>query len=388
MSRTRREFMRAALGYGAGALAGTTLVGCASQPQHAPLSGPSRGTSPGAKPVAKSGPLSVLILGGTSFLGPQVVEQAIARGHRVTLFNRGRTNPQLFPNLEKLRGDRDGNLSALQNRRWDAVIDTSGYVPRVVKASAELLAPSVGLYLFVSTMSVYADTSVPGLDETAALATLDDESNEDVRANYGALKVLCEKAAENAMPGRVAQIRPGLIVGPNDPTDRYTYWPVRVARGGNVLAPGDGTDPVQYIDVRDLAAFMVHTLETRLTGACNVTGPAGRLTMAEFLESCRSASESKATFVWAGSAFLDKHKVAAWSDMPVWVPASGDTAGFHRTSSARAIAAGLKFRAPVDTARDTLTWFRSEPADRQATLHAGLKPPREAELLALLQQHK
>lgn len=393
MSRSRREFIRAAVKYGAGAIAGSALVGCATEGQHTvtPKTGseprPSVNPSPGAKSSSKASPLSLLVLGGTSFLGPQIVERAIERGHRVTLFNRGRTNPQLFPDLEKLRGDRDGNLGALQNRRWDAVVDTSGYVPRVVKASAELLAPSVNAYVFISTMSVYADTSVPGMDENAALATLDDPTNEDVRANYGALKALCEKMAEAAMPGRVLNLRPGLIVGPGDVTDRYTYWPVRVARGGDVLAPGDGTDPVQYIDARDLAAFVVHGLEKRLSGTLNVNGPAHWLTMADLLESCRTASNSNAKFVWADTAFLEKQKVAPWSDMPVWVPASGDTAGFHRVSSARAIAAGLTFRSAVDTARDTLTWFKAEPAERQAALRAGLKPAREAELLKLLQHH-
>src|SRR5688572_29497367 len=197
--------------------------------------------------------MRLLVLGGTKFLGRAVVEAAVARGHEPTLFHRGLTNPGLFPDLEHLRGDRDGGLAALQGRTWDAVIDPSGYVPRIVRASAELLADAVEHYTFISSISVYPSFPTPGMDESSPVGTLEDPTVEDVPAHYGPLKALCEQAAEAAMPGRVFHVRAGLIVGPNDPSDRFTYWPVRVAKGGDVLAPGSPERPVQIIDVRDLA---------------------------------------------------------------------------------------------------------------------------------------
>ncbi len=213
----------------------------------------------------------------------------------MTLFNRGKTNPELFPDLEKLRGDRDGELGALVGRAWDAVIDTSGYVPRHVRLSAELLAPSVAHYLFISTISVYRDYSTIGMDETAPIATLADPTTEQVTGEtYGALKALCEKAAEDAMPGRTTVIRPGLIVGPEDRTDRFTYWPVRVERGGEVLSPGTPADPIQFIDVRDLAEFIVVCLENKVLGTFNADAPAGALSMGKLLETCREVSGSGA----------------------------------------------------------------------------------------------
>ncbi|HYG69011.1 MAG TPA: NAD-dependent epimerase/dehydratase family protein, partial [Anaeromyxobacteraceae bacterium] len=234
----------------------------------------------------------ILILGGTGFLGPALVELARPRGHVLTLFNRGKTRPQLFPDVEKLQGDRDGKLDALAGREWDAVIDNSGYVPRHVKLSAELLAPRVKRYLFVSSISVYRDDVPPGSDEDAPLQTIADPANEDVRANYGALKALCEQAAEAAMPGRTAVVRPGLIVGPGDPTDRFTYWPVRLDRGGEVVAPGDGADPTQVIDVRDFAAFMLGLVEGEDTGTYNAVGPTPPRPMKDFVESIRKGAGS------------------------------------------------------------------------------------------------
>jgi 2'-hydroxyisoflavone reductase len=299
----------------------------------------------------------------------------------VTLFNRGRTNPQLFPDVEKLHGDRDGHLEALAGRSWDWVVDTSGYVPRVVRQSAELLAPRVERYLFVSTISVYADTSRPGMDESAPVERLADPATEDVRAHYGALKAACEGVVEAALPGRALSVRPGLIVGPNDPTDRFTYWPVRVARGGEVLAPGDGSDPVQVVDVRDLAAFLVRLLEAGAHGTFNATGPAERLTTRALLEACRAAAASDARFTWVEATFLAAQGVAPWQDLPAWVPASGDSLGFAQIDVRRAIAQGLAFRPIVETARDTLAWWRSLPPERRAAPKAGLSPEREAAVL-------
>ncbi len=342
-----------------------------------------------ARPAAAGGK-RILVLGGTGFLGPALVEAARARGHAVTLFNRGKTHPELFPDVEKLRGDRDGKLDALRGRRWDAVLDTSGYVPRIVRMSAELLAPSVQRYLFVSSISVYPEDVKAGADEAAPVVPLEDPASEDVKKHYGALKAASERAAEAAMPGRVAVIRPGLIVGPGDPTDRFTYWPVRLDRGGlssgadaregDVLAPGDGSDPVQVIDVRDLAAWMVLVAERGDTGTYNAVGPAERLVMRAMLEGVRGAIGSKASLVWVPERFLRDRGVSPWSDLPAWVPASDG--GFASLSNARALAKGLRFRPIGDTARDTLAWWKREPSNAGGKLRAGLAPEREREVLA------
>jgi 2'-hydroxyisoflavone reductase len=362
---------RRGLMMGAAALGSLWAVGCASTKNGG-----------GAPPKKK-----ILILGGTGFLGPALVELAQPRGHTLTLFNRGKTQPHLFPEVEKLQGDRDGDLKALEGRKWDAVIDTSGYVPRIVKASAELLAPNVEQYLFVSTISVYKDLSRTGIDEDAPLATVEDEKTEDISKHYGALKALSEKAAEAAMPGRATIVRPGLIVGPGDPTDRFTYWPVRVARGGEVLAPGDGEDPVQFIDVKDLAAFILGLVERKTTGVFNATGPVNTLTMRGLLEACKQANGGDASFTWVDAAFLEEQKVSPWMNMPVWIPRSdAEAGGIGRVSHARALAQGLTFRPAVDTARDTLAWFKTQPAERQEKLRAGLPPEREREVLTAWHQ--
>lgn len=329
---------------------------------------------------------TILILGGTKFLGPAVVDAATKRGHSVTLFNRGKTDPGRFPNLETLIGDRDGKLQALEGRKWDAVVDTSGYVPRVVSDSCNLLKDNVGHYLFISTLSVYSDNSKPWMDESGPLMTVEDPKNENVRENYGALKALCEQAAEKIMPGRVANIRPGLIVGIDDPSDRFTYWPVRVAKGGDVLAPGTPADPVQFIDVRDLGEWCVKVIEDKTVGVYNAVGPntgaKDEVGMGALLDACNKAGGGKANLVWADADFLAEQKVEAWSDMPVWVPPKGDSAGFARTSCARAIAKGLTFRSTPDTVKSTLDWFRTEPAEHQAKLKSGIDPEREAAVLA------
>jgi 2'-hydroxyisoflavone reductase len=329
---------------------------------------------------------TILILGGTRFLGPAVVDAATRRGHTVTLFNRGKTDPGRFPNLETLLGDRDGNLKALEGRKWDAVVDTSGYKPRVVRDSCNLLKDNVGHYLFISTLSVYSDNSKPWMDESGPLMTVEDPNNENVQENYGALKALCEQAAEKIMPGRVANIRPGLIVGIDDPSDRFTYWPVRVAKGGDVLAPGTPSDPVQFIDVRDLGEWCVRVIEDKTTGVYNAVGPntgaKDEVGMGALLDACNKVGGGKANLVWASADFLAEQKVEAWSDMPVWVPPAGDSAGFARTSCAKAIGKGLTFHPTIDTVKSTLDWFRTEPDEHQAKLKAGLAPEREAEVLA------
>lgn len=361
---------------GAAALGSLWAAGCASTS--------SGGASAQSAPVAKK---KILILGGTGFLGPALVEAAQHRGHTLTLFNRGKTHPGLFPDVEQLHGDRDGNLKALEGHKWDAVIDTSGYVPRLVKASAELLAPNVEQYVFISSISVYKDGIAPGGDENSPVATVEDEKTEDVSQYYGALKALSEKAAQAAMPGRITVVRPGLIVGQGDTTDRFSYWPVRVARGGEVLAPGDGEDPVQFIDVRDLAAFVIGLVERRTVGTFNALGPVHTLTMRELLEACKAASGADATFTWVEWSWLvEQQKVMPWSNMPVWIPRQGEDKGFTQISNARALAQGLTLRPPVDTARDTLAWFKAQPPERQQKLHAGVTPEREHEVLAAWHQ--
>jgi len=328
--------------------------------------------------------MNLLILGGTIFLGRHLVEAARAAGHTITLFNRGQHNPDLFPGVEKLRGDRKTaeGLEALRGRTFDAVIDTCGDVPRIVRASAELLAGSVGHYTFVSSVSAYADFKTPNRDENAPMARTNDPTVEEVTGEtYGPLKVLCEEVAEAALPGRVFCVRAGLIVGPHDPTDRFTYWPARIDRVGDALAPGDPSSRVQFIDVRDLAAWMVRAAEVGRTGVYNATGPDYPLTMGEVLGVCCHESDSGANLVWANETFLASQNVEPWSQMPLWVPSSDpDMAGFSAVNCNKAIRDGLTFRPLNDTIRDTLDWAKKRPADH--VWRAGVTPAREAELLA------
>jgi 2'-hydroxyisoflavone reductase len=349
---------------------------------------PAMNPTPSAKgPVATASSgrkKTILILGGTGFLGPALVDAARAKGHTLTLFNRGKTNPQLFPDIEKLHGDRNKDMAVLAGRSWDAVIDTSGYSPAQITKATDVLAGKVGQYVFISTISVYSPTKNP-IDEQSAVGKLEDPTADKVNENtYGPLKALSEAAAEHAMPGKVTNIRPGLIVGPRDATDRFTYWPVRVSRGGDVLAPGTPADPIQYVDVRDLAEWSIRCVEEQTTGVFNAVGPASTLGIGALLDACKSVSGSDARFVWAAADFLAKEKVEAWSDMPVWVPPSGDESGMTRVSSARAIAKGLTFRAVNDTVKDTLAWWKTLPDDRTKKLRAGLSPEREAEVLKAL----
>lgn len=330
------------------------------------------------------GSLRILILGGTGFLGPQIVNVALARGHTVTLFNRGKTNPGLFPDLETIIGDRDGGLAGLARRRWDAVVDTSGYLPRLVGDSARALVDAVERYLFISTISVYRSLTVAGIDESAPLGTLQNPDTETVDSEtYGPLKALCEQAVNVVYGDKATIIRPGLIVGPGDPTDRFTYWPVRIARGGRVLAPGDGLDPVQFIDVRDLAAWTVHCLEQQISGVYNANGPRGALDMRRLLSACQTVAGGSATLRWADQVVLAELGVEPWSDMPIWVPRGGDFAAAADASVTRATARGLRSRPVTDTVRATLDWF-IDSRGLDSPLRAGLSPDREAEVLAQL----
>jgi 2'-hydroxyisoflavone reductase len=338
---------------------------------------------PAVAPMKPTPRKKVLVLGGTGYIGPHIVRALLARGHTVTLFNRGKTHTELFPELEKLRGDRDGHLEALANRRWDAVIDPSGFVPRIVKLSADLLAPNVGQYIFMSSISVYKSFAVAGMDESAPVETLADPTNEDVKENYGALKALSEHAAERAMPGRVANIRAGLIIGPGDPTGRFTHWPSRLAQGGEVLAPGDGATTVQYIDVRDLAAWLARVVEDRTVGVYNTLGPKELITMKQVVDACNEAGGNQATVTWVDADFLEKNGVQGWSDMPLWLPPAGDFAAIGKMSNARAVAKGLTFRPILDTAKDTLAWLATVPeAERAKLASTGISRDREEKVLA------
>jgi 2'-hydroxyisoflavone reductase len=322
--------------------------------------------------------MDLLILGGTGFLGRYLVEAALADGHRPTLFNRGLSEPELFPDIEKLEGDRDEDLSALRGRSWDAVIDTCGYVPRVVGASTRLLADAVGHYTFISSISVYSDDIAPGADEGAQVQELKDPKVEEVTGEtYGGLKVLCERAAEETMPGRVLNVRPGLISGPHDPTDRFTYWPRRVAAGGEVLSPDHEERKVQYIDVRDLTSWIVEMSEQRRTGTYNATGPDYELQMGRLLEECEAIGGAGAELVWVSEDFLEEEGVEPFVELPLWVPR--EYAAFQAIDCGKAIEAGLTFRPLSETIKDVLDWDRATMAGREPA--AGLKPEREQELL-------
>jgi 2'-hydroxyisoflavone reductase len=330
-------------------------------------------------------PLRILILGGTGFTGPHQVRYAVSRGHKVTVFNRGKTNPDSVPaGVERLQGDRStGDLESLKNREWDAVIDVPSTLPRWVREAATLLKDSAGQYVFVSTISVYKDNSKPGMDETAPVLELADPTVEQVTGEtYGGLKAHAEKEALKAFGSRTTIVRPGLIVGEGDNSDRFTYWPVRIARGGEVLAPGNPTDPVQFIDARDLAEWIIRMVEQKAYGTYNATGPAHPLTMAEMLYGIKAVTTAGAQFTWVPASFLEAQKVQPWSDMPVWIPPAGDMTGFAAVSIRRALEKGLTFRPLADTAAATLAFHESRGAERNAKFRAGIKPEREAEVLA------
>jgi 2'-hydroxyisoflavone reductase len=301
--------------------------------------------------------VKLLVLGGTLFLGPHVVSAALARGHTVTMFNRGVHNPDLFPDVERVRGDRNVDLSLLRERLFDAVIDTSGYTAGQVRAVADVLDHSVGHYVFISSISVY-ERFRPGttFDEETALTPGDE--------GYGANKARAEEVLESRFTRRLARIRPGLIVGPRDPTDRFTYWPRRVAAGGRVLAPGRAERPVQFIDVRDLAEWCVRVAEQRIAGAFHAVGPTGPVTMGGLLGECRTVLASDAEFVWVPESELLASGVQPWTELPLWIPEDDpDHGGMLLASNDRAVSAGLTFRAIAETIRDTFEWDRREGSD-------------------------
>ena len=342
-----------------------------------------------AAPVlAKAKPQKVLILGGTGFIGPHFVDALIIGGHKVTLFNRGKRDPDVREGVEQLLGDRNGQIDSLKGRGWDVVIDNSGYTPSQVKATSELLKDHVRKYIFISSIAVYADFAKAGIDEDYKLAELKDPTTEVVNGEtYGALKVLCEKVVETTYDKRAVIIRPTYIAGPGDHTDRFTYWPFRVSKGGEMLVPGTPSDPFQYIDVRDLAGFIRTCVEKDVNGRFNLCGPQGAVTMGSLLEESKRITKADTKFVWASPAFLEANEIigdkAKGNFMPIWQAPKGDQAGLLLVSPARARKKGLKFRSLETTIRDTLEWQKTRPEDKQL-LKAGLTMEREQELLAKL----
>lgn len=376
MITTRRDFLKLG-GLGAAAMAGGSIWRAAS------------GAVGSAGPAGR--PLRILILGGTGFTGPYQVRYALARGHKITLFNRGRRSIDWPAEVEELTGDRDtGDLEVLRGRQWDVCIDNPTSVPSWVRDIAQVLSGRVNHYVYISSLSALADNGQPGRTEQAAVvqytgADVMQETMSSLRADmslFGPLKAACEAEAERRFPGISTIIRPGLIVGPGDASDRFTYWPVRLARGGEVLAPGDGHDPVQIIDARDLAEWTIRIVEDRAFGIFNAPGPDYELSMEAMLYGIRAVTTSGARLTWVPAEFLARQEVRPWVDMPTWLPGTGDTAGFARVSNARAVATGLTFRPLARTAADTLEWFRSEPAERQAELRAGLSAEREKAVLS------
>lgn len=418
---SRREIIKSGV---AAATLGAVYSACSrSAPAPAPVARPE---APAPSPKKK-----ILILGGTGFLGPKTIAAALARGHTITIFNRGKRE-KLLPlehEVEHLYGNRDPDLPAddekgpdgkllrpdstpkgleqLAGRKWDVVIDNSGYYPRMVKASAQLLAGNASQYIFISSISAYDENPAAGGDENTRLATLADPTVEkmgDQFENYGGLKVLCEKAAEESFPGRATIVRPGYIIGPGDPTDRFTYWPVRISKGGDVLAPGSPDDPLQWIDVRDLAEWLVTLAERGTAGPFNAVGPATPGRWGDVLQTCVDAAPG-ARLVWVPTAWLEQNGAGGEDAFPIWVPPTGKFEGFHRWNNDRAEAAGLTFRPMSETVKGLLDWYPGEverrvrvtkelaesartkgtpppPPGDPAALRAGPPREREQELLA------
>lgn len=324
--------------------------------------------------------MKILIIGGTRFVGRHLVNSARARGHEVTLFNRGKSNPGLFRRVKAIQGDREKDLDQL-TAEWDAVIDTCGYLPRIVRLSAEALKDKVGRYVYISSISVYASFKKIGIKESDAVGTLADESLEEITGEtYGSLKALCEKVVQDVYGPRSLIIRPGLIVGPHDPTDRFTYWPLRIAKGGDVLVPDNPSAMTQFIDARDLADFIIKLIDQNVSGTFNATS--NPVTLSTVFETCKRISKSNANFKWAPVDFLEKNNVAPWSDMPIWIPEVGDDAGVSQVDISKAVNAGLTFTPLAQTIKDIYDWEFERPEGYE--LKAGLKREREIELLELL----
>ena len=363
MENKRRQFLKTTL-----AASAALATGCV--PEEANQS------TPAPKPFKS---LNILILGGTGFIGPHMVREALRRGHTVSLFNRGRTNNELFPDLRTYIGDRNGDLESLEGGAWDAVIDNSGYVPRHVEDSARLLASAISHYLYISTISVY-DTPTGPINEDSPLATMDDESAEEVTAGtYGPMKALCEKRVITELGAeRTTILRPTYICGPGDRTDRYTYWPVRTMRGGDMLWPGTPSDDIQIIDVRDLANFTIDCVEQQTAGIYNTVTPAGSFTMGDLLGDCLAVTAADMSPVWVSKEFIAEHEIAEDRGLPIWESPDSEYALLATVDGSRAEAAGMKTRPTRETARDTVAAWRVLPEERQNGLRAGLSAEKEA----------
>jgi 2'-hydroxyisoflavone reductase len=367
----------------AGAASGVALPGMIAGVASAATGVPASPATNTAASTAATPGKTLLILGGTGFIGPHLTREALRLNWKVTHFNRGKTATDTIPaGVETLIGDRKGQLDSLRGRQWDVVIDDTGFIPKYVKMSAELLAPNVGYCLFISSISAYASFATPN-DEDSPTGKL---ANPDIEAitndTYGPMKALCEQYTVEAFKGRASIVRPGYIVGPLDRSDRFTYWPVRASKGGEMLAPGAPQDPVQVIDVRDLSAWMMKLVESRTTGTFNADSPPRAFTMGELIEESVKASPKAGTRpIWVSEDFLAAHWKPDELDLPPWSPSKGDTAGASLTSVKRAQAAGLHCRPLRETVRDTLAWFQTLPADRQAKLKAGLAADKETQTL-------
>ena len=384
MSISRRTFVKGT------AMAGGAL-GMGMAPRIAGAAEERESASAEPKPVEKAAkPLDILVLGGTGFTGPHQVRYAVARGHKVTVFNRGRRQADIPASVEHLVGDRNNDLKALQgSRKWDVVIDVPTSIPRWVRDVGQVLKGRTNQYIFVSTISVYGDTTKPGMDETTplakykgadAMAETQETLMKDIGNLYGPLKALSEAEAEKWFPGKVTVIRPGYIVGEGDTSDRFTYWPVRVERGGEMIVPGAPSDPVQFIDVRDLAEWIIRMAESNSTGIYNATGPRSELSMGEFIGGCRAVQSGSQVIkpVWVPNDFLDQQQVG----FPIYAPPVGEYAGFSRVSVERAVAKGLTFRPLADTVQSTLAYWKSLPEDRRAKPRAFVPAEKEQQVLA------
>lgn len=298
--------------------------------------------------------LKVLILGGTAFLGPHLVEELYQRGHQVTLFNRGHRFLSQYPEVERLQGDRDGDLEALKNRTWDAIIDTSGYLPRIMTTSSEMLKNATEHYIFISTVGVYANFYRLDINEEYPLAKLEYPIEKITEKTYGALKANCEQVVQNYFPDKTLIVRSGLIVGPGDPTDRFSYWPRRMQEGGELLAPGDASQNIQCIDVRDLATWIIDQVERRTTGIYNVIGQP--IAFQELLTECQQITKIDATIHWVNENFLIEHQVQDWVELPLWLSKQRNMPGFFNINVQKATAAGLTTRPIADTITSILEW--------------------------------
>lgn len=382
MNEQRRRFLQASIAGGAALMAG--CVDSDTAPAEAPIV------------PATTRPLKILILGGTGFIGPHMVHEVLRRGHEVTLFNRGKTNRTMFPDLELLIGDRDNGLDALVGRKWDAVVDNSGYVPRHVADSARLLTSAVPHYIYVSSVAAYAamsgnltaadyhDVDMPNTEYDSPLVTMPDETVEKVTSEtYGPLKVLCERAATAAIgEDRITILRPTWVAGPGDNSDRFTYWPVRAERGGEMLVPGTPADRIQIVDVRDMANFVVDSLEKRITGIYNMVNPPGTYSMGQLMADCQAMTAADVDMTWVDLPFIEAHGLYASGELPIWAPVSGDTRSDAIVNGDRSFAQGMKTRPERETIRGILEWWPTLPEDRRNNMHAGLSAQREAEMLA------